>query len=78
MPTLKTARTAFNLPVLNESAPSLAGAWGGEGFPADAGFSFAGLGQPRRSASVVTAASRASISPSSNRFSALARSLGNK
>jgi hypothetical protein len=41
---------------------------------------FAGLGgrRPRRSASVVTAASSASISTSSNRFSAPAKSFGKK
>jgi NAD(P)-dependent dehydrogenase (short-subunit alcohol dehydrogenase family) len=47
-------------------------------FASATGFSFAGPGgrRPRRSASVVTAASSASISTSSSRFSAPARSSG--
>ena len=51
-----------------------------EKFGLATGFSFAGLGcrRPRRSASVVTAASSASISASSNRLNAPAKSLGKK
>ena len=77
---LEAARTAFSLPVVNEPAPSSAGAWRGCGFAVDAGLSFAGLGgrRPRRSASVETAASSTSISASFNRFSDPARSLGKK
>jgi hypothetical protein len=65
-PALKAARTAFSLPVVNEPVP--------------AGRIFDRLGgsRRRRSASVVTAASRASISALSSRFSAPARSLGKK
>ena len=72
-PALKAARTAFSLLVVNEPAPS----WRRCGFASATGFSFAGSGgrRPRRSASVVTAASSASISTSSNRFSAPARVL---
>ena len=72
-PALKAARTAFSLPVVNEPAPSWAASWRRCGFASATGFSFAGLGgrRPRRSASVVTAASSASISTSSNRFSAV-------
>lgn len=79
-PALKAARTAFSLPVVNEPAPSSATSWRRCGFASATGFSFAGLGgrRPRRSASVVTAASSASISTSSNRFSAPARSSGKK
>ena len=79
-PALKAARTAFSLPVVNEPAPS----WGASrrrcGFALATGFSFAGLGgrRPRRSASVVTAASSASISTSSNRFRAFGQVLGKK
>ena len=73
-PALKAARTAFNLPVVNEPAACSAGV------ASAVGFSFARLGisRPRRSASVVTAASRASISALSSRFSAPARSWGKK
>ena len=79
-PALKAARTAFSLPVVNEPAPSSAASWRRCGFALATGFSFAGLGgrRPRRSASVVTAASSASISTSSNRFSASAKSFGKK
>ena len=79
-PALKAARTAFSLPVVNEPAPSSAASWRRCGFASATGFSFAGLGgrRPRRSASVVTAASSASISTSSNRFSAPAKSFGKK
>jgi hypothetical protein len=68
------------LPVVNEPAPSSAASWRRCGFASATGFSFAGLGgrRPRRSASVVTAASSASISTSSNRFSAPAKSFGKK
>ena len=79
-PALKAARTAFSLPVVNEPAPSSAASWRRCGFASATGFSFAGLGgrRPRRSASMVTAASSASISTSSNRFSAPAKSFGKK
>jgi hypothetical protein len=79
-PALKAARTAFSLPVVNEPVPCLAGAWRGCGLASAVGFSFARLGgsRPRRSASVVTAANRASISALSNRLSAPAMSLGKK
>ena len=79
-PALKAARTAFSLPVVNETAPSSPASWRRCGFASATGFSFAGLGgrRPRRSASVVTAASSASISTSSNRFSAPAKSFGKK
>jgi hypothetical protein len=77
-PALKAARTAFSLPVV-KPVPSLATAWRGRGFASAVGFSFAVDGsRPRRSASAVTAARRESISASSNRFSAPARSLGRK
>jgi hypothetical protein len=80
MPALKAARTAFSLPVVNEPAPSSAAPWRRCGFASAIGFSFSGLGgrRPRRSASVVTAASSASISTLSNRFSAPAKSVGKK
>ena len=79
-PALKAARTAFSLPVVNESARSSAASWRRCVFASATGFSFAGLGgrRPRRSASVVTAASSASISTSSNRFSAPAKSVGKR
>ena len=79
-PALKAARTAFSLPVVNEPAPSSAASWRRCGFASATGFSFAGPGgrRPRRSASVVTAASSVSISTSSNRFSAPAKSFGKK
>ena len=79
-PALKAARTAFSLPVVNERAPSSAASWRRCGFASATGFSFAGLGgrRPRRSASVVTASSSASISTSSNRFSAPAKFFGKK
>ena len=79
-PALKAARTAFNLPVVNGPAPSSEAPWRLGGFASATGFSFAGLGgrRPRCSASVVTAASSASISTSSNRFSAPAKSFGKK
>ena len=79
-PALKAARTAFNLPVVNEPALSPAASRRRCGFASTTSFSFAGLGgrRPRRSASVVTAASSASISTSSNRFSAPAKSVGKK
>jgi hypothetical protein len=79
-PALKAARTAFSLPVVNEPGPSWAASWRRCGFASATGFSFAGLGghRPRRSASVVTAASSASISTSSNRLSAPAKSFGKK
>ena len=79
-PALKAARTAFSLPVVNEPAPSSEASWRRFGFASATGFSFAGLGgrRPRRSASVVTAASSASISTSSSRFSAPAKSFGKK
>ena len=79
-PALKAARTAFSFPVVNEPAPSSATSWRRCGLASATGFSFAGLGgrRPRRSASVVTAASSASISASSNRLNAPARSLGKK
>ena len=80
MPALKAARTAFSLPVVNEPAPSSAASWRRCGFASATGFSFSGLGgsRPRRSASTLTAASSASISTSSNRFSAPAKSVGKK
>ncbi len=79
-PALKAAHTAFSLPVVNEPAPSSAASRCRCVFASATGFSFAGLGgrRPRRSASMVTAASRASISTSSNRLSAPARSSGKK
>ena len=79
-PALKAARTAFSLPVVNETPPYSAASCRRCGFASATRFSFAGLGgrRPRRSASVVTATSRASISTSSNRFSAPAKSFGNK
>jgi hypothetical protein len=79
-PALKAARTAFSLPVVNEPAPTSTASWRRCVFASATGFSFAGMGgrRPRRSASVVTAASSASISTSSNRFSAPARSSGKK
>jgi hypothetical protein len=79
-PALKAARTAFSLPVVNETAPSSATSWRRCGFASATRFSFAGSGgrRPRRSASLVTAASNASISTSSNRFNAPARSFGKK
>jgi hypothetical protein len=79
-PALKAARTAFSLPVVNEPAPSSAASWRRCGFASATGFFFAGLDgrRPRRSASVVTAASSVSISTSSNRFSAPAKSFGKK
>jgi hypothetical protein len=79
-PALKAARTAFSLPVVNEPPPYSAACWRRCGFALATGFSFAGLGgrRPRRSASVRTAASSASISTSSNRFSAPAKSFGKK
>ena len=79
-PALKAARTAFSLPVVNEVAPSSAASRCRCGFASATGFSCAGLGgrRPRRSASVVTAASSSLISTSSNRFSAPARSSGKK
>ena len=79
-PALKAARTAFSLPVVNECAPSSAASWRRCGFASATGFSFAGLGsrRPRRSASVVTAANSVSISRSSNRISAPAKSFGKK
>ena len=79
-PALNAARTAFSFPVVNDPAPSLADGRRGRDFALDAGLSIAGLGsrRPRRSASVVTAASSASISASSSRFSAPARSFGRK
>ena len=79
-PALKAARTAFSLPVVNETPPYSAASWRRCGFASATRFSFAGLGgrRPRRSASVVTATSRASISTSSNRFSAPAKSFGKK
>ena len=77
---LRLTRIAFSLPVVNEPAPSSEASWRRCGFPSAPGFSFAGLGgrRPRRLASVVTAASSASISTSSNRFSAPPRSFGKK
>ena len=79
-PALKAARTAFSLPVVNKPALSSAAALRRCGFASATGFSFAGLGgsRPRRSASTVTAVSSASISTSSNRFSAPAKSVGKK
>ena len=79
-PALKAARTAFSLPVVNKPVSSLATAGRDRGFASAIGFSFAGLdgSRPRRLASTVTAASSASISALSNRFSAPARSLGKK
>jgi hypothetical protein len=79
-PALKAARTAFSLPVVSEPAPSSAGARRRCGFASAVDFSFAGPGgsRPRRSASVVTAASRVSISALSSRLSAPAKSLGRK
>ena len=79
-PALKAARTAFSLPVVNEPVRSPAASWRRCVFASATGFSFAEPGgrRPRRSASVVTAASSASISTSSNRFSAPARSSGKK
>ena len=80
-PALKAARTAFSLPVVNKPVTSLATASArGRGFARAVGFSFVGLdgSRPRRSASAVTAASKASISALSNRFRAPTRSLGKK
>ena len=79
-PALKAARTAFSLLVVNEPAPSSPACWRRCVFVSATGFSFAGLGgrRPRRAASVVMAASSASISTSSNRFSAPAKSVGKK
>ena len=79
-PALKAARTAFSLPVVNKPALSSAAALRRCGFALATGFSFSGLGgsRPRRSASTLTAASSASISTSSNRFSAPAKSVGKK
>ncbi len=80
-PALKAARTAFSLPVVNKPVTSLATASArGRGFAWAVSFSFVGLdsSRPRRSASAVTAASKASISALSNRFRASTRSLGKK
>ena len=79
-PALKAARTAFSLPVVNEPAPSSPASWRRCGFASATRFSFAGSGgrRPRRTASVVTAASSPSISTSSNCFSAPAKSVGKK
>jgi hypothetical protein len=79
-PALKAARTAFSLPVLNKPALSSAVALRRCSFASGSGLSFAGLGgsRPRRSASAVTAVSSSSISTSSNRFSAPAKSVGKK
>jgi hypothetical protein len=79
-PALKAARTAFSLPVVNEPPPYSAASWRRCNFALATGFSFGGLGgrRPRRSASLRTAASSASISTSSNRFSAPAKSFGKK
>jgi hypothetical protein len=78
-PALKAARTAFSLPVVNEPAPSWAASWRRWRLCISYWLLFTGLGgrRPRRSASVVTAASSASISTSSNRSSAPAKSFGN-
>ena len=75
-PALNAARTALSLPVVNEPAPSSAAGR----FEADASvFDAERVGiRPRRSASRATAVSRLSISVSSKRFSAPARSLGKK
>ena len=64
----------------NRTPLSSTASWRRGIFASATGFSFAGLGgrRPRRAASVVTAASSASISTSSNRFSAPARSSGKK
>ena len=79
-PALKAARTALSLPVVNEPAPSSAVALRRCSFASASGFSFSGLrgSRPRRSASTVTAVSSSSISTSSNRFSAPAKSVGKK
>ena len=79
-PALKAARTAFSLPVVNETPPSSPASWRRCGFASATGFAFAGLGgrRLRRSDSVVTAASSALISTSSNRVSAPAKSFGKK
>jgi len=68
-PALNAARTAFSLPFVSECpASSSVGTFDAEG-----------LGnRPRRSASLVTAASRVSTSVSSKRCSAPARSFGSK
>jgi hypothetical protein len=78
-PALNAATTALSLPVVNEPAPSSPGAWLRCRLVLGASLSAAGLGtRRRRSASAVTAASRVSISVSSKRFSAPARSSGKK
>jgi hypothetical protein len=78
-PALKAARTAFSLPVVKPT-PCSVGAWRGCGLASAVGLPFARLGgsRPRRAASVVTAASKASISALSSRFGAPARSWGKK
>jgi len=78
-PALKAARTAFSLAVGKEAKRSSTGAWRGCGFALTGTFASIRLGsRPRRSASAVIAASSASISLSSSRFSAPARFLGNR
>jgi hypothetical protein len=74
-PALKAARTAFSLPVVK---PALVVALRRSSFASASWFGFFGLGgvRPRRSDSTVTAVSSASISPSSNRFRAPAKSVG--
>jgi hypothetical protein len=79
-PALKAARTAFSLPFLSNLAPSsAAGSTAcGSGASVDASFDGDSVTRPRRLASAVTAARRASISASSSRASAPAKSLGRK
>jgi hypothetical protein len=75
-PEMNAARTALSLPVVNEPAPpSAAGRFEADATVFDA--ERVGL-RPRRSASLVTAVRRLSISVSSKRFSAPARSWGKK
>jgi hypothetical protein len=79
-PALKAARTAFSLPVVRDPPPASMGAWWGCVFASAANFSFdrCAESRPRRSASVVTAESSASISRSPSCLSAPARSFGKK
>jgi hypothetical protein len=77
-PTLKAARTAFSLPVVNELLPPSFRGWGISGFAPDACVTGFVGSRPRNSASVATALRSASISASSKRLSAPAKSLGKK
>ena len=75
-PALKEASTAFIFPFVRPPAIPSTAVRRPAGFASTCGW---GLGRrPRRSASVVTAASNLSISASSNRLSDPARSFGNK